>query len=80
MLINYLAFIKMKIKRGDYLYYKLKGIMAEKQITQKMLADKLDISISTLNFKINGKSNFTLNEAIKISQILGVEIEKIFNI
>ena len=54
--------------------------MAEKQITQKMLADKLDISISTLNFKINGKSNFTLNEAIKISEILGADISKIFKI
>lgn len=62
------------------MYYKLKGIMAEKQITQKMLADKLDISISTLNFKINGKSNFTLNEAIKISEILGADISKIFKI
>ena len=62
------------------MYYKLKGIMAEKQITQKMLADKLDISISTLNFKINGKSNFPLNEAIKISEILGADISKIFKI
>ena len=41
---------------------KLKGLMREKKITQENLALKLNISLQSLNSKLNGKSSFTLDE------------------
>lgn len=60
------------------LYNKLKGIMAEKNITQQELARKLEMGINTLNFKINGKSDFTVNEAKLVSKFFDKKIEEIF--
>ncbi len=61
------------------MYSRLKGLMVENTITQQDLAKILEISISTLNFKINGKSDFTIMEAKKVSKILNKSIEEIFN-
>ena len=60
------------------MYNKLKGLMAEYHITQEILAKKLEISITTLNFKINGKSDFTVTEAKVISNILKKPMDEIF--
>lgn len=61
------------------MYNRLKGLMVERSITQQDLAQILDISVSTLNFKINGKSDFTIVEAKKVSKILEKGIEDIFS-
>ena len=60
------------------MYNKLKGLMTEKDVTQQELAKKLKMSVSTLNFKINGKSDFTIKEARKISLLLEKPMEEIF--
>jgi len=60
------------------MYNKLKGLMKEKDITQEELSKMLKISLSTLNFKINGKSDFTIAEAKEISGIFKRGIEEIF--
>jgi len=60
------------------MYNKLKGLMTEKNITQQELAEILEMSISTLNFKINGKSDFTIKEAKKVSKFFDKPIEEIF--
>ena len=60
------------------MYSKLKGILVEKNITQQELAQILKISVSALNFKINGKSDFSVTEAKRVSNILGKTIEEIF--
>ncbi|MFR5264565.1 helix-turn-helix transcriptional regulator [Clostridium sp.] len=61
------------------MYLKLKSMMIEKEITQKKLAELLDLNVSTVNFKINGKKDFTLSEARKISSIFDNKpIEEIF--
>lgn len=60
------------------MYSKLKGILVEKNITQQELAQILQISVSTLNFKINGKSDFSVTEAKRVSNLLGKTIEEIF--
>lgn len=60
------------------MYCKLKGLMTEKNITQVQLAKLLGISVSTLNQKLNGKSDFTIQEAKKISEILNKEVDVIF--
>lgn len=60
------------------MYNKLKGLMTEYHITQEILAKKLEISITTLNFKINGKSDFTVTEAKVISNLLKKPMDEVF--
>lgn len=52
---------------------KLKGIMRENNVTQQELADKLGISVQTFNSKINGRTAFTIPEAMKIIEFLGIK-------
>lgn len=51
---------------------KLKGKMAEKKVSQERLAKALGISVQSLNAKINGRSQFTLEEVIKITELLSI--------
>lgn len=60
------------------MYDRLKGIMRESNVTQLELATLLDISISTLNHKINGKSDFTINEGKKLSVLFDKPLDEIF--
>ena len=60
------------------MYSKLKGLMVEKRITQQELAEKLKITGSALNYKINGKSDFTVTEAKLVSSFFGKTIEELF--
>ena len=52
---------------------KLKGRMREYGISQKEMARKLGISEASLNYKINGKVDFKVNEAKIICKILEIE-------
>lgn len=52
---------------------KLKARMVEMGITQEGLADRLGITVQTLNSKINKKSDFTVVETQKIIAILQIE-------
>ncbi|MDU7782759.1 MAG: helix-turn-helix transcriptional regulator [Bacillota bacterium] len=54
-------------------YNKLKGIMKEKNYSQSKLADILKISTQSLNAKLNGRSQFTIQEAFEIISILKIE-------
>lgn len=60
------------------MYSKLKGLMAEKRITQQELAEILKITGSALNYKINGKSDFSVTEAKLVSNFFGKAVEEIF--
>lgn len=60
------------------MYSKLKGLMVEKRITQQKLAEVLKITGSALNYKINGKSDFSVTEAKLVSSFFGKTIEEIF--
>jgi len=60
------------------MYSKLKGLMVEKRITQQELAQILKITASALNFKINGRSDFSVTEAKLVSSFFGKTIEEIF--
>lgn len=57
---------------------KLKGLIVEHGINQCVLAKLLGVTRETINNKINGKVNFTLPEAVKISKYFNKDIEKIF--
>lgn len=60
------------------MFRKLKGILIINGMTQQDLANILNLSASTLNFKINGKTEFTLTEVKKISHYFNMNIEEIF--
>lgn len=60
------------------MYRKLKGLLIVHGMTQQDLATILNLAASTLNFKINGKTDFTLKEAKIISNHFKVSIEEIF--
>ncbi len=60
------------------MYDKLKGLMKENHITQNELAEILGMTVSTLNFKLNGKSDFTIREGKKISELFDKPIDEIF--
>lgn len=52
--------------------------MTEKNITQQELSQILEISISTLNFKLNGRSDLSVKEAKRVSTFFDKTIEEIF--
>lgn len=56
----------------------LKALRAERGDTQQDLANYLGITVNTLNLKENGKYNFTLEEALKISRRYHKSVEAIF--
>ena len=60
------------------MYKRLKGLMVEKSISQNDLARMLNVSVSTLNFKINGKSDFTISEGKKLKIIFEKSLDEIF--
>lgn len=53
-------------------YDKLKGRMVEKKVTQGEMAKKLNVSVSTLNAKLNKKREFTVNEVIVVCKVLEI--------
>lgn len=52
---------------------KLRGILAEKRITQAQLAQAMHLSTRTVNLKLNGKVPINVDEASQISKIVGLE-------
>lgn len=52
---------------------KLKGKMTEKRISQEKMAGMLGITVQSLNAKLNGRSQFTLNEVVSITKILNLD-------
>lgn len=54
-------------------YLKLKGLMREKNVTQADLSKAVGCSEQALNAKLNGRSNFTIPEAQKIVDVLGMQ-------
>lgn len=55
------------------MYRNLEAELARKQISRKELAEKLGITATTLSFKLNGKSKFSLEECVEIKRLLGTE-------
>lgn len=51
----------------------LKAEMVKANVTRDALSEHLGVSYSTLTQKINGKRQFTVDEAVKICQVLHIE-------
>lgn len=45
--------------------------------TKKWLADKLDMSTVTLNSKLNGETEFSFSQAIRLSDVLGCTVSEL---
>lgn len=52
---------------------KLKGKMTEAHVSQAKLSEHLGITVQSLNAKLNGRTQFTLGEAIKITAFLNLK-------
>lgn len=52
---------------------KLKGKMTEGHLSQKSMAQNLGITVQALNAKLNGRSQFTLGEVVKITEMLSLK-------
>lgn len=58
--------------------FRLKEARAEKNITQKELADAVGITVMTYNLKENGKRAFVEEEIAKICAVLEKSADEIF--
>lgn len=56
---------------------KIFGLMKEKGIKQKEAAEKIGISRTTFNLKLNGKYKFTADEILKLARLLGTTVENL---
>lgn len=54
----------------------LKAKIIEKGIERKFIAEKLGISPTTLNYKLNNKTEFKASEIKALSILLGIAKEK----
>ena len=52
---------------------KLKGKMTEVHISQAKLSEHLGITVQSLNAKLNGRNQFTLEEVVKITEFLNLK-------
>lgn len=57
---------------------KIKGLRMMKGLTQKDIAKKLKLNISTYGGKEKGDFPFNIYEALDLAKILGVSVDDIF--
>lgn len=55
---------------------KLRGRMAERQITVKGLAEQLSVSAASLYRRFNAPEEITVGEATKMKDILGLSVDE----
>lgn len=60
------------------LYATMRGKMAEKGLTQKKMAEKLGINETSFMNKINGKTQWKVDEIIAIMDALGCDFNTLF--
>jgi transcriptional regulator with XRE-family HTH domain len=63
----------------EQVIYLIKKTRKEKNINQKEMAEKLEISQTQYNFYENGKSEMTITKFLKILEILQVNLNDFFN-
>lgn len=65
---------EMKLKN------RLRVLRAEKEISQKELADEIGVSRQTINSIEKGKFNPSVVTALKMAEYFGVDVEAVFQI
>lgn len=61
------------------MYPKLYGRLAEARVSQKELAEKINMSPSALSEKLRGKRDFAVNEVRTIAEALSIPAEEVGN-
>lgn len=59
---------------------KLRSYLALRGMTIKVLAETIEMPISTLSNKINGRTEFTANEIAQIQTVLNIPDEEVLDI
>jgi transcriptional regulator with XRE-family HTH domain len=54
-------------------FSKIKWLLKKKKITYEQLSKAIDLSIDAINNKLNGYTAMTINEAIKLVEVLNIE-------
>ena len=60
-------------------YGKILGLMKERGLTQSEVAERAGFNICTLNAKLNGKYDFSIEEVGRICDVLGIPRTEIGN-
>lgn len=60
-----------------YDYRKLLGKMREQRVTQEVLAEKVGISVTSMNLSLNSKRDFRQEEILIICESLGISLSDI---
>ena len=63
------------------MFENIEMIIFKKRLSKKELAESLGMTYNTFLLKLNGKATFTLDEAMKLKDILGspLSIEELFD-
>lgn len=56
---------------------KLKRILREKGIKQTFVADKMGVNVRKINDYVNGRTSLKLDVAIKIANILNIDVKEL---
>lgn len=59
---------------------RLKTLIAESGISKELIAGSIGISITSLNNKISQRTGFYLEEAVKISKLLKIDRDTMFDV
>lgn len=74
-------YIRKFVKKGEVTLIQLKEVLKNANITQLDIANELGIrSLSTVNQKINNKSEFTVKEAITLRELIKKRTNKKYTI
>ena len=68
--------LKPKAKRNPVKSLRLRGLMAENEMTTAMLAKKIGISELTLQLKITGERAWWFWETLEVSKVFGYDSTK----
>lgn len=67
-------------KRIEFDYSKLEGKIKQYYDTQDKFANEIPMGRTTLNQKLNNKSDFTVKNIMRISELLNIQQEEINDI
>lgn len=60
-------------------YNRIKSVLEEKEISQKKLSDLMGVSVVTINFWCNQKSQPSIHTLFEISKTLRITPDKLIN-
>ena len=59
-------------------YNKIKGLLAENDITRKQASEQLNLTEKSFRFKMNGTWDFKVLEFLKLAELLNIDIEDLY--